>query len=345
MRVLVLHTLLGDNPAASDQDAIVQAHAVAAALRELNHEPVTLPMPDDEAAFTALLAAERPSMIFNLVESMHGSDEAASIAIMRYALHDHAWTGASARPTNQTNDKVALKHRLAEHGLPTPRWYDPQGYPPTPPAAAVRFPGVFIVKPFATHASCGIDDSSIVRAALPADLKAAIAARNPSGDERSRYFAEEFIDGREFNLSILPSPTPQDQSAFEVLPPAEILFEEYPPGKPRIVGHAAKWQEDSFEYSHTPRRFDFPAEDAALIDELKRLARACWMQLDMDGYGRIDFRVDARGRPRILEINTNPCLSPDAGYQAALRHAGIPFSHAVQRILDEGLARHESVTW
>jgi len=41
-----------------------------------------------------------------------------------------------------------------------------------------------------------------------------------------------------------------------VLPPAEILFEGYD-SRPRIVGYRAKWEEDSYEYGHTPRRFDF----------------------------------------------------------------------------------------
>ena len=50
----------------------------------------------------------------------------------------------------------------------------------------------------------------------------------------------------------------------EVLPSAEIDFSAFPPGKPRIVGHRAKWEADSFEFHHTPRRFDFsPGDDEA----------------------------------------------------------------------------------
>ena len=58
------------------------------------------------------------------------------------------------------------------------------------------------------------------------------------------YFAEEFIEGREFNLSVLGEPP-------QVLPPAEIDFSTFPAGKPRIVGHVAKWDEASFEYHNT----------------------------------------------------------------------------------------------
>jgi D-alanine-D-alanine ligase len=53
----------------------------------------------------------------------------------------------------------------------------------------------------------------------------------------------------------------------------------------------------------------------------------------------VDFRVDAQGRPWILEVNANPCLSPDAGFAAALTHTGIEFTRAIERVLADALAR------
>jgi len=52
------------------------------------------------------------------------------------------------------------------------------------------------------------------------------------------------------------------------------------------------------------------------------------------GYTRVDFRVDEEGQPWILEVNANPCLSPDAGFAAALQRAGIAYPTAMARILD-----------
>jgi D-alanine-D-alanine ligase len=143
-------------------------------------------------------------------------------------------------------------------------------------------------------------------------------------------FAEQFIEGREFNLSVLTS-----SDGPRVLTPAEIEFVEFPPEKPRIVGHRAKWQADSFEYHHTPRRFDFPASDGALLDELRQLAASCWRLFRLRGWARVDFRVDMAGRPWILEVNANPCLSLDAGFAAALENAGIPFDQAIRQILED----------
>jgi D-alanine-D-alanine ligase len=141
-------------------------------------------------------------------------------------------------------------------------------------------------------------------------------------------FAEDYIDGREFNLSMLAGP-----SGPEVLPPAEIDFSAFPAGKPRIVGYQAKWEVDSFEYQHTPRRFDMPPSDERLLERLSDLARRTWALFGLAGYARVDFRVDAAGEPWILEINTNPCLSPDAGFPAAVAEAGLSYDAAVERIV------------
>jgi D-alanine-D-alanine ligase len=124
-----------------------------------------------------------------------------------------------------------------------------------------------------------------------------------------------------------------------VLAPAEIIFEGYAENRLRIVGYRAKWDAASFEFNHTPRRFDFPPQEAPLLAELRSLALRCWQLFGLNGYARVDVRVDADGQPWILEINANPCLSPDAGFAAALDASGIPFTDAVARILADARRR------
>jgi D-alanine-D-alanine ligase len=146
--------------------------------------------------------------------------------------------------------------------------------------------------------------------------------------------AEPYLHGREFNVGLLAAP-----AGVEVLPVAEIVFEGYPAGKPRIVGFRAKWEPDSFEYRHTVRRFDFPRADAALLERLRLLSLAAWNALGVAGYARVDFRVGADGQPRILEVNANPCLTPDAGFAAAAERSGRSLAEAVVEILGDALRR------
>jgi D-alanine-D-alanine ligase len=117
-----------------------------------------------------------------------------------------------------------------------------------------------------------------------------------------------------------------------------MRFEDYPPGKLKMVDYRAKWDEESFESRHTMRCFRFPPSDGPLLQRLTDLAKRCWHLFDLRGYARVDFRVDEGGRPWVLEINANPCLSPDAGFIAAAGEAGLTYRQVVNRILhDSGI--------
>lgn len=173
----------------------------------------------------------------------------------------------------------------------------------------------------------GFDDDSIVTAS-GAEVRRMLPARAEALG--GACFAERFVDGREFNLSLLSG-----TGGPQVLPPAEILFSNFPEGKPEILDYPAKWDESSDGWLNTPRRFDFEESDRELLNRLEETARRCWRVFNLRGYARVDFRVDSDGTPWVLEVNTNPCLSPDAGFAAALETARIPFDNAVQRILDD----------
>jgi D-alanine-D-alanine ligase len=228
-----------------------------------------------------------------------------------------------------SSHKCLAKRWLLRHGLPTPAWLEPGAVHAHPP-----LPGRYLVKSTWEDASLGLDDASLVEARDERGLAREIARRAPRLGGQA--FAEEFVDGRELNLSLLAK-----GRDVEVLPPAEILFSAFPPGKPRIVGYAAKWLPDSFEYAHTPRSFQFPAADHALLRELESLARRCFEVFGLRGWARVDFRVDAAGRPWILEVNANPCLAPDAGMLAAAGRANLGLPQVLERILDASLPRSE----
>ena len=176
------------------------------------------------------------------------------------------------------------------------------------------------------HASIGLDENSIVEDCRPEAVFPLLRSR--AARLGGACFAERFIAGREFNLSLLAGPCGPD-----VLPPAEILFEGFSQAMPRIVDYRAKWDQDAFEYHHTPRRFDFNATDRRLLQRLKDLSIQCWRHFGLNGYARVDFRVDPAGQPWVLEINANPCLSTDAGFAAALERAGIAYNDAIARIV------------
>jgi D-alanine-D-alanine ligase len=320
MRVLLLHEAVPDDAPPESRDTLLQAVTLQRALSELGHRCRVVPVGADLDQLARLLTAQRPDCVFNLVESLAGYD---GVAVAVPALLDGIgirYTGSRSAALGLANDKCLAKAQLRRCGLPTPEWLAT-----TYPDDHFRADD-YIVKARFEHASRGIDDSAI------AHCRDASAARHHI-EERTRRlarpcFAERFIRGREFNLSLLAG-----HRGIELLAPAEIDFSAFPPGKVQMVGYRAKWAEESFEYHNTPRRFDFPASDAPLLAQLGTLARGAFDALGLGGYARVDIRVDDQG-PWILEINANPCLSPDAGFAAALAASGVPYKDAVQRILD-----------
>ena len=70
-----------------------------------------------------------------------------------------------------------------------------------------------------------------------------------------------------------------------------------------------------------------------------RIALQCWKLFELRGYARVDFRVDAHNRPWVLEVNANPCISPDSGFVAASQKAGLTFEQVIDRIITDSLEK------
>lgn len=321
--VLVLHNDPGDTP--DSVDVLAQREAVVDCLHQLGHRSSVLACSLDLQHLRRELQRLEPTVVFNLVESLANTDRLLPVVPMFLEGLGYRYTGSSALAILESSHKVVAKRRLQAAGLPTPAWWDGRG---AAPAALLGQP--LIVKSTCEHASLGLTDAAVQTFAAAADLQQAITSRN--AQYLQPWFAEQFVDGREFNLSLLAEGNSAG-GAVQVLPAAEIEFVGFPEGKPRIVGYEAKWNADAPEYQQTPRRFDFPASDGPLLAELARLARACWDLFGLSGYARVDFRVDAAGQPWILEVNANPCLAPDAGFAAAVARAGLTFTDALTRIL------------
>jgi D-alanine-D-alanine ligase len=146
---------------------------------------------------------------------------------------------------------------------------------------------------------------------------------------------QRYVEGREVNVGILGDAT---------LPIAEIDFGRMPKGMWRIVTYTSKWETGSVEdLGSAPR---CPARvPAAVATQLRRVAIAAWRLVGGTGYGRVDLRIDERGRPWILEVNSNPDIAPDAGLARMARVAGIEYGALVRQICELGLQRsREGVT-
>jgi len=313
MRVLVLTSPPPPEPRPDTDDTEIQAEEIAACLRELGHEPAIVPfaLPHLVAALDGL----DPHLVFNLVEDVpEGPDEVYRAA--EYTdLRGYPHTGASSQALRRLGRKPGMKAMLRDAGLPVA------------PGLGQADPDTrYIIKSVTEHASIGLDATSVVTGTGAAVIKLAERQHSHGGE----WFAEAYIDGREFNVALLETP-----HGVEALPIAEILFTAHDEDAPRIVGYAEKWDTESPAYLTTPR--SFPGREEPLFGELERLSLAAWHLFDLSGYARVDFRVDRDGHPFILEINANPCLAADAGFCAAAAQKGLTQTDVVARLLEVAL--------
>ena len=319
-RVAVVYGAVAADAGPDEQDVLIEVDTIQQALASLGFAPVAVPLTLDLEAVRQRLLHLRPAFVFNLVESVEGLGRLIHMAPALYESLGLPYTGAGSEAMYLTSNKPLAKRLLAAAGIETPRWIEAA----TQGLSMPDFAGPYIVKSVWEHASIGIDDSSVVEDPRKLAAVARRRQRRYGGD----WFAEAFVEGREFNLSLLAG-----SDSVELLPAAEMLFVDYPAGKRRIVDYAAKWHGGSFEFCNTVRRFEFGEDDRALLDRLEAVAKSCWRLFGLRGYARVDCRVDAAGRPWVLEVNVNPCISPDAGFVAAAARNGLAIADIVRRVI------------
>lgn len=296
MNILVAYD--GANSTPDQKDSFDQALAVTENL-QADHTAAGLPVWMDSVID---VLTENCDMVFNLADSVDGKGINACIVPLYLDSIGIPYTGSPSDAIIKTSNKIIAKQIMEGEGIPTPK-ISTDKY--------IESNSFFILKSIWEHASIGMDNESIM---------------DSFQKQNGQCYLEQFIDGREFNVSIL-----MINGKPEILPIQEAVFIDWPENKPKIVNYNAKWNKSSFEYQHIDR--NFPPDDGTL-QNLRDISLKIWDIFGLNGYARIDFRVDEDNNPFVIDINANPCLSPDAGFVAACSQAGIGYNEIIQNIIE-----------
>lgn len=262
--------------------------------------------------------ARSADLVFNLCEGINGVGKWEDLVAATVELAGIPMTGCSSWTITICHNKAVVNAVLEAAGLPVPRWLLPQGRP-----IPRDFPLPAIVKPAAEDASVGIEQSSVVKSR--SQLEARIAHHTALYDQ---VMVQQYVDGREFAVGFVGD---------TVLPISEIDFGRMPAGSWRILSFAAKWEKGCAEDVGT--RPVCPARiERSLRREILDIATSAWTAVGGSGYGRVDVRVDAGGKPWILEVNPNPDISDDAGLSAMARASGWSYAELIMRIVTSAAA-------
>ncbi|HOT26994.1 MAG TPA: ATP-grasp domain-containing protein [Candidatus Ozemobacteraceae bacterium] len=322
MRVLILVNAPAiverwEGEAASDRGVEHAATAVRSALERRGHQVVPLLVGADPGPLLRAVHEFKPDAVFNLCETIGGNSrlEAAVPFLLRWLKVP--CTGNTPEALVLLLDKICTKRLLRDVGLPTPPFaalYDVRGLDGWGDWPA-------ILKPSTEDASLGIDVGSVV-----SDVEAAKDRFELLFDRFGLpVLIERYIDGRELNVAILAT---EDGLRFGI---NEIDYSELPSDRPKILTYDAKWSEESEEFMKTPVKAPAVLEPA-LDAEVRSLAATAFSALDLRGYARLDLRIDADGKPWILELNPNPDIGPGTGFVKSLPQMGLGYDDAIEQI-------------
>ncbi|MDD8026283.1 MAG: ATP-grasp domain-containing protein [Acidobacteriota bacterium] len=307
----------------SEESVEQTAKEVLTAVTELGYSAFIISLQKSFMNFLQRLKTLNADVVINLCEAFLGYPQLEANVAAAFELLGLSYTGNDSRTLALCLNKFKSKAVLKSSGLPTA-----PALLVDAPDQKIDLPFPLIVKPNTEDASLGIHPDSVVR---DEDALRKQVTRILEIFEEP-VLVEQFIEGREFNVAVLDADKP------EALPVSEIDFTKLPEGQPSICSYEAKWHPEDILFQTTP-----PVCPAAIDDALKAklqdLAVKAFLACECRDYARIDFRVDKKGRPFILEVNPNPDISLNAGYARGLAAAGIDYKVFWGRMIEKARNR------
>lgn len=315
-KCLILYNEPSPHALPDELDVLDQVNFIGETLQTLGYNVSRRGITDDFFNEISQISGNGQDFVFNLVESVGKKAEILYFIPALLNMNHIPYTGCPVEATFITGSKVLARRIMRAHGIPVAG-----GYKVTE-ADQLNHGRKYILKPVWEDGSLGITEESVFTfdGTLPEIFK---------GKNDRHWFIEDFIDGREFNVSVMSGP-----DGPELLPPAEMLFHGYPQNLPRIVSYKAKWVEGTFQYENSKR--NFPADlSSKLMNNMREAVIGCWHAFGLKGYARVDIRVDDEENVYVLEANANPCISPDSGFISAGMHAGYSHAQIISRIIND----------
>jgi D-alanine-D-alanine ligase len=312
----------------ADFDHIETVQSIQKAVETDGHE-TTFIMADENLPYA--LKEYKPDICFNIAEGLGGDAREAQVPALLEMLRI-PYTGSRVLTNGIALDKTLTKRIWRDRGLPVAPFQE-FIFGEERLRAEMKFP--LFVKPAREGTGMGVDMNA--RVETEADLYERVHYIIDSYKQPA--LVEAYLPGREFTVGQLGRrdakqhsrhPEWYDPDGFHRLPILELQTEKS--ATPGIYSHAAKAQQLGDEGAP---EYICPADvEPDLAKKLHRLALRGHRLIFATDVSRVDFRMDAEGNPRLIEINPLPGLTPgysDLCIQAAAE--GIPYEDLILEIL------------
>lgn len=281
---------------------------VIAALREAGYEVTPVEVGDDLAGVLRALDP-RPDAVFNALHGRFGEDGAIQGVLDWLAI---PYTHSGVRASALAMDKVAAKAVFAAAGLPVARGrvVDIAALEHADP-----MPLPYVVKPINEGSSVGVE---IMREG--GNRRAAVAAAWSYGPAA---LVEEYIPGRELTVAVMG----ERALAVTEITAADGDFYDY-----------------EAKYADGGSRHQIPAAvHPQVYARALEVALSAHRALGCRGASRCDFRYDDTqgepGRLVLLELNTQPGLTPTSLLPEQAAHLGMSFPQLCAWMVENAACR------
>lgn len=315
-----------DGHSEQDADNWKTEYDVVTTLRGLGHEVQPLGVQDELRPVREAIETWNPTIVFNLLEEFHRNILFDQNVVSYLELLQIPYTGCNPRGLVIARSKALCKKLLTYHRIHVPDFAVFALHKAVRRPRRLQFP--LIVKSLTEHGSLGISQASIV------DSDEKLAERVAFVHERLRTdaIAEQFIEGREYYVSILGN------DRLLALPVWELVFENMPANAALIATEKVK-----HDVAYQKRRgiFQRVAEDLpeGLAAQITRTSKRIYRILELDGYARIDYRLSADGALHFLDANPNPEIAESEELAMAAKYTGMTYPELITRVLNLGLRR------
>jgi D-alanine-D-alanine ligase len=283
---------------------------------------------DNHASLLTELRQNPPKFVFNLCDEGYHNDAFMELHVPAVLeLFGIPYSGAGPTCLGLCYNKSIVRSIAASLEIPVPleTYFNPDDTSTTLPSV---FPA--LVKPNFGDSSIGITKDAVVDNTQElVEYTSQVRDLLPGRP----ILIQEFLPGREFSVGVVGNPG----LSYKILPALEVDYSGLDAGLPEILGYESKWDPNS-PYWTQIKHHEADIDDetrARLFDYSNLLFERCGCR----DYARFDFRTDADGEIKLLEVNPNPGWCWDGKFNYMAGFAGMRYSELLYLILEAAQER------
>jgi D-alanine-D-alanine ligase len=283
---------------------------------------------DNHASLFADLRANRPQFALNFCDEGFNNDAFMELHVpAMLEMLDIPYSGAGPSCLGLCYNKSLVRGIAQAIDVPVPA----ETYFNSDDLAAT-IPSVFpaLIKPNFGDSSIGITKDAVVHTWEEAITRLGRLREQMPG---CPILIQEFLTGPEYSIGIIGNPG----QGYRVLPPLEVDYSHLDPMLPQLLSYESKWIPDSPYWTQISYR------EARLDEEARRkmidYSNILFERLGCRDYARFDFRADAEGEIKLLEVNPNPGWCWDGKLNLMAEVAGLRYSDLLKLIIEAAQER------